>query len=102
MIYLRGKLVDKLLASDRGYTSYILKEDTIVGKVKILYNRGTRRVLREYLIYFKLLLELLSLKSSRLRDFDHDTRIDLVYERDTSTPNPVDSGILALDIYSEI
>lgn len=100
MTCLGGKLADKLPTSNRGRTSHVLEEDSTVGKMKTLHDRGTGRILREYLIYLELFMELLLLKLPRLRDFDHDTRVDLVHERDTSTPDPVDSRILALDIHS--
>jgi len=85
---------------NRSRTSYIFKEDTAVGKEKILYNRGTKEILREYSIYLYLFKKLLSLEFPRLGDFDHDTRVDLVNKRDISAPDPVDTRILALNIHS--
>jgi hypothetical protein len=47
-------------------------------------------------------MELLPLKFSRLRDLDHDARVDLVNEGDTSSPDPVHSReLVALNIHHE-
>jgi hypothetical protein len=46
-------------------------------------------------------MELLPLKFSRLRDLDHDARVDLINEGDTSSPDPVHSRELALNIHHE-
>jgi len=46
-------------------------------------------------------MELLPLKFSRLRDLDHDARVDLVNEGDTSSPDPVQTRELALNIHHE-
>jgi hypothetical protein len=97
--YLGSKLVDNLLTANRGRTSHILEEDAAARKEKTLYNRGTRRILREYLIYLELFLKLFPLEFPRLRDFDHDARVDLVNERNASTPDPVNTWKLALDIH---
>lgn len=99
MTCLGSKLVDKLLSSSRGRTSHGLEEDATARKVKALHNRGTMRIVREYLIYLELLMELLPLEFPRLRRFDHDARVDLVNERDASAPDPVDTRILALNIH---
>lgn len=44
-------------------------------------------------------MELSPLEFSRLRDLNHDARVDLVDERDTSSPDPVHIRELALDIH---
>lgn len=44
-------------------------------------------------------MELLPFEFPGLRDLDHNARVDLVNERDASAPDPVDAGILALDIH---
>jgi hypothetical protein len=60
---------------------------------------GTWRILREYLIYLELFLELFSLEFPRHRDFDHNTRVDLVNKRDAPSPDIVYIRELALDIH---
>jgi len=85
---------------NRNRISYILKKDTAVGKEKILYNRETKKILREYSIYLYFFKKLLSLEFPRFGDFDHDTRVDLVNKKDISAPDPVDTRILVLNIYS--
>lgn len=47
-------------------------------------------------------MELLPLKLSRFRYLDHNTRVDLVNERDASSPNPVHGRNLPLNIHNEI
>jgi hypothetical protein len=46
-------------------------------------------------------MELLPLKFSRLRDLDHDARVDLVNEGDTSSPDPMHTRESALNIHDE-
>lgn len=99
MIYLGSKLVDNLLTAKKSRTSHILEEDAAAGKEKTLHDRGIRWLLREYLIYLELFAELFPLEIPRLRDFDHDARMDLVNERDASTPDPVHPRKLALYIH---
>lgn len=77
-------------------TSHILKENTLVCVVETFYDGRTWRMLREDLIDLQLFLKLLSLELPRLRDFDHNARMDFIDERDGSFPDPVYIGKLAL------
>lgn len=99
MICLGSKLVDNLLTANGGRTSHVLEEDATARKEKTLHNRGTRRILREYLIYLELFLKLFPLEFPRLWDFDHDARVDLINKRDASAPDPMNTWKLALDIH---
>lgn len=56
---------------------------------------------REDLIDLKFFTELFSFKISGLWDLDHDARVDLIDEGDASSPDPVHTRELVLDIHDK-
>ena len=54
-------------------------------------------MLRENLIDLEFVLELLPVKLPRLRDLDHNARMDLIDKGNASSPDPMDTGKLALN-----
>lgn len=82
-----------------GRTSHVLEEDAVVCREEALHHGGTRRVLREDLIYSMFLAELLSFKFVGDWDLNHNAGMNFIHVRDTSFPNPVHVRELALDIH---
>lgn len=80
-------------------TSHILEEDAVVWVEKALHHGWTGWVSWKDFIDLEFFTKLFSLKLSRLWDLDRDARVYLIDERDASSPDPVDTRKLALDIH---
>lgn len=65
-----------------------------------MHDIGARRILREDPVYLEFFIELFPFKFSRLWDFDHDERVDLVNERDTSSLDPAHARKMTPNIHN--
>jgi hypothetical protein len=66
-----------------------------------LHDRGAGLVSREGLINLEFSAKLFSLELSGLWHLGHNARMDLVDEGDASSPDPVHTRKLALDVHNE-
>lgn len=89
-----------MLNTNKGRTSHVLEEDTIVRVEETLHNRRAGLILRKDLIDLEFSPELFSLKVARLRDFNHDVRMDLIDKGDAPFPDPMYIRELLPDIHN--